>query len=171
MVGRTEAATPLSRVQRDAQRARRPPRRVPTQRLDAEAGRQRVGQPTGQHPSGCPVDDRDQSPGWAAKSKCMRDRNLGMSGSRGTRVAPGSIGVRSRLPAGANGIRTLVPDRTRDPTLSKHMFPGENRLVAGREGMAFPRASGGKGRGHFDLHPPRRLVPRLNLAKRAGLDG
>ena len=125
MVGRTEAATPLSRVERDAQHAPRPPRRVPTQRLDAEAGRQRVGQPTGQHPSGCPVDDRDQSPGWAAKSKCMRDRNLGMSGSRETRVAPGSIGVRSRLPAGASGIRTLVPARTRDPTLSKLMFPGD----------------------------------------------
>ena len=70
-------------------------------------------------------DNRDQSPGWAAKSKCMRDRNLGMSGSRETRVAPGSIGVRSRLPAEVSGIRTLVPARTRDPTLSKLMFPGD----------------------------------------------
>jgi hypothetical protein len=77
--------------------------------LDHQRRRQRVGQPTGQHPSGCPVDDRDQSPGSAAKSKCMRDRNLGMSGSRETRVAPGSIGVRSRLPAGGSRIRTLGP--------------------------------------------------------------
>jgi hypothetical protein len=75
--------------------------------LDHQRRRQRVGQPTRQHPSGCPVDDRDQSPGSAAKSKYMRDRNLGMSGSRETRVAPGSIGVRSRLPAGGRWIRTL----------------------------------------------------------------
>jgi hypothetical protein len=33
--------------------------------------------------------------------------------------------------------------------------------------LPFPRASGGKGRGHFDLHPPRRLVPRLNLVQTA----
>jgi hypothetical protein len=106
--GRAGAATPLSRVERDAQRARRPPRRVPTQRLDAEPRRQRVGQRPRQHPSGAQSTIATNLR-VGEKSKCMRDRNLRMSGSRETRVALGSIEVRSRLPAGGSEIRTLGP--------------------------------------------------------------
>ena len=108
MVGRAGVATPLSRVERDAQRARRPPRRVPTQRLDAEPRRQRVGQRPRQHPSGAQSMIATNLR-VGRKSKCMRDRNLRMSGSRETRVSPGSIEVRSQLPAGGRRIRTVGP--------------------------------------------------------------
>jgi hypothetical protein len=49
-------------------------------------------------------------PGENRRTACrIGEVRLAMSGSRETRVAPGSIGVLSRLPAGGSEIRTSVP--------------------------------------------------------------
>jgi hypothetical protein len=66
--------------------------------------------------------------------QCMRDRNLGISGSRETRVALGSIGVRSRLPAGGEWIRTFssARDRSTGRVGLLRALPGPYSAPAGR---------------------------------------
>ena len=61
-----------------------------------------------------------------AKSKCMRDHNLGdIRFARDAGRAWLDRSSQQNSPLERAGFRTLVPDRTRDPTLSKLMFPGD----------------------------------------------
>jgi hypothetical protein len=73
---------------------------------------------------------------------------LWMSGSRETRVAPGSIGVRSRLPAGGSGIRTVgrAGGRTRSARLRAVAYLGRNSpatLATADSVAAIAAAAGG----------------------------